>query len=73
MNLLTSFRICSCSSIVAANKRFSILAAKDVPSASSISPTTKSVYSLRYDRLSSAGSKARNSEESYFQVHQRLL
>jgi len=48
-NLLTSFRICSCSSIVAADKRFSILAAKDVPSASSISPTTKVFYSVQWD------------------------
>jgi len=46
---------------VAADKRFSILAATDVPSASSISPKTKVFYSLQYDRVSSAGSKARNS------------
>jgi len=46
---------------VAADKRFSSLAATDVPSASSISSTTKVFYSLQYDRISSAGSKARKS------------
>jgi len=46
---------------VAADKSFSILAATDVPSASSTSPTTKVFYRLQYERISSAGSKARNS------------
>jgi hypothetical protein len=46
---------------VAADKRFSVLAAKDVPSASSTSPTTKVFYSLQHERISSAGSKAKNS------------